>query len=300
MLSIAVPLTAQNNSKEKNKKELTVEELYLKDIEFQILKEKAFSNDRDMKLKALDDLEKQINEGSVNKDNREVEFILEYLSMEGIGRKVLENRRLTNYFPEVRRRACNLLGKIGGEQAKNALIAVLLNDNEPMVKSEAAYALGNIGLNDNNEVVKALLFALNQQDPTRVDNNFAYAIILSLEKIAKKNKSKYVYLFNLLEKKDLEDGLHPNSIGHLEMYKLIKKESIKTVLGKKDALVIELDFEKISTSNKENTDMLTNNLVDEDKNLIFWISDDDKRIPLKAKFTMKPFAVSWELLKYEE
>ncbi|MCD6123315.1 MAG: HEAT repeat domain-containing protein [Spirochaetales bacterium] len=187
MLSIAVPLTAQNNSKEKNKKELTVEELYLKDIEFQILKEKAFSNDRDMKLKALNDLEKQINEGSVNKDNREVEFVLEYLSMEGIGRKVLENRRLTNYFPEVRRRSCNLLGKIGGEQAKNALIAVLLNDNEPMVKSEAAYALGNIGLNDNNEVVKALLFALNQQDPTRVDNNFAYAIILSLEKIAKKN-----------------------------------------------------------------------------------------------------------------
>ena len=50
-----------------------------------------------------------------------------------------------------------------------------------------------------------------------------------IKKIAKKNKSKYVYLFNLLEKKDLEDGLHPNSIGHLEMYKLIKKELKKII-----------------------------------------------------------------------
>jgi len=187
MLVVTVPLTAQNSTEKKNKKQLTVEELYLQNIEFQILKEKAFSGKRDMKLKALDDLEKQIDNGSVNQDNREVEFVLEYLSMEGIGRKVLENHRLVNYFPEVRRRACNLLGKIGGEQAKDALIAVLLNDNEPMVKSEAAYALGTIGLNKDNEVVKALLFALNAQNPRKPDNNFAYAIILSLEKIAKKN-----------------------------------------------------------------------------------------------------------------
>ncbi len=179
---------AQDNSNNNGKKkQLTVEELYLKNIEFQIMKEKAFSGDRDMKLNVLNDLEKQINEGKVGPNDLDVEFILEYLAMEGSTRKVIENKRLVNYFPEVRRRACNLLGKLGGERAKDALLTVLLNDPEPMVKSEAAYALGEIGLNKNGEVVKALLFALNHQDPRKADNNFAYAIILAIEKIAKKN-----------------------------------------------------------------------------------------------------------------
>ena len=122
-------------------------------------------------------------------------------------------------------------------------------------------------------------------------------------KIHQDSRDFFAALYQLRFIPELDSGylwLDANKLIWRAKYKLIKKESIKTVLGKKDALVIELDFEKISASDKENTDMLTNNLVDEDKNLIFWISDDDKRIPLKAKFTMKPFAVSWELLKYEE
>ncbi len=184
-----VILFAQNGNDNQNgkKKQLTVEELYLKNIEFQIMKEKAFSGDREMKLNVLKNLEKEISEGKVGSNDLDVEFILEYLAMEGSTRKVIENKRLVNYFPEVRRRACNLLGKLGGERAKDALITVLLNDPEPMVKSEAAYALGEIGLNKNGEVVKALLFALNNQDPRKADNNFAYAVVLAIEKIAKKN-----------------------------------------------------------------------------------------------------------------
>ena len=46
--------------------------------------------------------------------------------------------------------------------------------------------------------------------------------------------------------------------------------------------------------------MLTNNLVDEGKHLLFWFSDDEKRIPLRAEFNMKPFPVVWELENYEE
>ncbi len=187
LLVIPVAVFSQDKEKNKEKKQLTVEELYLKNIEFQIMKEKAFSGDREMKLNVLDELEKKVNDGSVGPNDLDVEFVLEYLAMEGSTRKVRENKRLVNYFPEVRRRACNLLGKIGGERAKDALLAVLLNDPEPMVKAEAAYALGTIGMNDNDEVVKALLFALNNEDPRRADNNFAYAVILAIEKIAKKN-----------------------------------------------------------------------------------------------------------------
>ena len=86
--------------------------------------------------------------------------MLEYLALEGSGRIVRESHRQVNNFPDVRRRAAELLGKVRTEQSKDALIFVLLNDDEPMVKAQAAYALGELGMNDNNEVVAALAFAV--------------------------------------------------------------------------------------------------------------------------------------------
>jgi hypothetical protein len=176
----AVAMLAAQDSK----RELTVEELYLEKIEMQILREQAFADDRELKMLVLDDLEAMIDAGNTGRD---VELILEYLAMEGIVRTVRESNRLINYFPEVRRRAANLLGRVGGEPAREALITVLIKDIEPMVKAEAAYALGVIGQNGSNEVVQALIFSLEQENPDQPDNNFAYAVCLSLEKIARQN-----------------------------------------------------------------------------------------------------------------
>jgi HEAT repeat protein len=182
----AALLAAALAGAQESKKELTVEELYLRDIEFQILSEKAFSTDPELKLSVLDEIEKTIRDGQV-KDRNKVEFVLEYLAMEGTARRVRENARLINYFPEVRRRAANLLGQLGGEGARNALISVLVIDDEPMVKAEAAYALGVIGMNEGSGTVKAILYTLERENPAQPDNNLGYAICLALEKIAKKN-----------------------------------------------------------------------------------------------------------------
>ena len=180
-LAAAVLLGAQSKERE-----LTVEELYLRDIEFQILSEKAFSDSREIKLDVLDEIEGMIEEGTID-DPDKVEFVLEYLGMEGTARRVRESARLINYYPEVRRRSANLLGRLGGERAKNALVSILLIDDEPMVKAEAAYALGVIGTNDGNEVVRALLFTLENEDPQMPDNNLAYAVCLAVEKIVESN-----------------------------------------------------------------------------------------------------------------
>ncbi len=186
LLALACGMGIATLGAQGTKKELTVEELYLRDIEFQILSEKAFSNDPELKMSVLDEMESMIEEGQV-KDRDKVEFVLEYLAMEGTGRRIRENARVINYFPEVRRRAANLLGRLGGEKAKDALIAVLVIDDEAMVKAESAYALGVIGMNADNEVVRAILFILQQEDPAQPDNNLGYAICLAMEKIAKKN-----------------------------------------------------------------------------------------------------------------
>jgi hypothetical protein len=180
-MAAAVLLGAQSTERE-----LTVEELYLRDIEFQILSEKAFSDSREIKLDVLDEIEVMVEEGTVD-DPDKVEFVLEYLGMEGTARRVRESARLINYYPEVRRRSANLLGRLGGEKAKDALVSILLIDDEPMVKAEAAYALGIIGMNDGNEVVRALLYTLENEDPQMPDNNLAYAVCLAVEKIVEAN-----------------------------------------------------------------------------------------------------------------
>lgn len=170
--------------------EITVEERFLRNIEFQILREQAFSEDREMKLLVLDNISKMVDEGRVSQKDTQYVFMLEYLAMEGISRTVRDGGvglRILNAYPDVRRQACNLLGRIGGETAANALLTVLVQDNEYMVKSEAAYGLGQIGLDRDGEVLQTLVFALDRMDPTKPDNNFAMAVVLAIEKLAAKN-----------------------------------------------------------------------------------------------------------------
>jgi len=183
--SAALVLPAQEK-KPATTKEMTIEELFLKSVEFQVLREKAFSDDYEMKMNALDDLEKKIADGSAGANDAQAGFVLEYLALEGSARLNRENGRVVNYFPEVRRRAAGMLGRLGTEDAKNALVRVLLIDDEPMVKAEAAYALGVTGINQDNEVVQVLAYTYDHEDPTKPDNNFAYAIVLAIEKLSQK------------------------------------------------------------------------------------------------------------------
>jgi HEAT repeat protein len=166
-------------------KELTIEQKFLRTIEMQILKEQAADPSYDSKMLALDALDKKVAGGPLGDVTDDVEFVLEYLALEGTGRIARESHRQVNNFPDVRRRAAELLGKVRTAQSKDALIFVLLNDDEPMVKAQAAYSLGELGMNDNNEVVAALVFAVDRQDNTRVDNNWGYAMVLAFEKLAR-------------------------------------------------------------------------------------------------------------------
>ncbi len=81
-------------------------------------------------------------------------------------------------------------------------------------------------------------------------------------------------------------------------YSITGKEEISTAFGKKDAIKVKMNFHNYLNEEKERSDMLTNNLVNEERSLIFWFSDDEQRLPLKAKFMMKPFAVAWKLNSY--
>ena len=167
--------------------EITVEEFYLQNIEMVIIKEQASTLDRDSKLMALKNIEEMIDEGKVTEGNTEVHYVLDYLAQEGLGREINEGGRMVNNMPIIRKEACTLLGELGGEDAKNTLVDIALKDDETMVLSEAVFALGKIGMNENNQVSQTISSVLLSQNAVGPDDNLAYSALLSLEKIAEAN-----------------------------------------------------------------------------------------------------------------
>ncbi len=164
----------------------TIEELYLsQDIELQIIRGQARSNDRELKFLALQSIRASVQDGSLTEDNPGLFIILEALATEGTARQVRSEGAIINNYPEIRRQSAQLLGEIGGERSQQVLLTILQEDPEPMVLAEAVYALGAIGINDDNETLNNIVFMLRRENAREApDNNLAFASLLALEKIA--------------------------------------------------------------------------------------------------------------------
>ena len=67
-------------------------------------------------------------------------------------------------------------------------MTILVSDNEPTVLAEAAYALGVIGKDAENESVRVLAYVMDKQVAQAPDGNLAYAVCLAMEKIAQANQ----------------------------------------------------------------------------------------------------------------
>lgn len=173
---------------QENGNEQTVEELYLQSqVKVKIIRAEAESVDRDMKLIAIQDIEKMISDGQIGENDREMVGILSGLGTEGISNQVIEQGAVINNFPMVRREAVRLLGEVGGDYARDAIVTVLLTDNEPMVLSEAVVALSKVGPDEQGVAMAVLADSMRSQTALVKDNNFANAFILAVENLANNN-----------------------------------------------------------------------------------------------------------------
>jgi len=194
LLLLCTPLFGQDS--EESERVPTVEELYLRNPTLMAIVEQATAADRQSKLRALDDIQELIDEDGVGANASGVLDMLEYLSAEGVLREVKQSGQTVNYFPIVRRRAVELLGKLAQDssdpdirrRAQEILLTILQRDEEVMVKSEAAYALGLIGEDKDGRVTRILHEVISAQTVVAPDNNFAYAVCLAIEKIAQYNR----------------------------------------------------------------------------------------------------------------
>jgi len=183
LIFIAVTVSGQSNRNiSSSRGELSVEQSYLQEsVELMIIREQSRAESRDMKLVALEYIGDAINRGN---RGQEITAALEYLSLEGIVNQTRENGRLVNNYPDVRTRAATYLGDVGTPQAKDALVKMVLADNEPMVITEAVKSLGKIGLNDNDETVNAISWIITRFDVLNPDNLLALSALDAYEKIA--------------------------------------------------------------------------------------------------------------------
>ena len=177
-------VTAQSRTTNTNQ-EMSVEQSYLQEsVELMIIREQSRAETREMKMIALEYIGDAIDRG-----NRgiEVKAALEYLGLEGVVNQTRENGRLLNNFPDVRTRAATYLGQLGTPEAKDALIKMVLADNEPMVITEAIKSLATIGLNENDETVNAISWIVTRFDVLNPDNLLALSAIEAYEKLAASN-----------------------------------------------------------------------------------------------------------------
>lgn len=177
----------QKKQDQKTDSIMTVEEAYLNSVEGVIIKELATSEGRDNQQVALQYIEDAINSGRKTED---IQYSLNVLASEGINAVMKESGRTTNNYPDIRAQACTLLGKMGTTAAKDTLIAVMYSDNEPSVITAAVKSLGELGYNDNDEVIDMINWITRKFDIILPTSSLALEVLNTYEKLAPNVKNK--------------------------------------------------------------------------------------------------------------
>lgn len=184
---VAISFSAFAQEKKNDESLMTVEEAYLNSIEGVIIKEMVSSEGRDTKLVALQYIQDAIEKGKVSQD---IERALDSLATVGLSTVVYENGRAMNNYPDIRIKACELLGKLGTKEAMKTLVRVMYADNEPSVVTAAVHSVGELGFNDGDEAVDMINWINRKFDIINPTSSLALEILNTYEKLLSKVENK--------------------------------------------------------------------------------------------------------------
>ncbi|RPJ08210.1 MAG: HEAT repeat domain-containing protein [Spirochaetaceae bacterium] len=180
-------LFAQQPATSTETKERSVEELYLTNPSVRLAYEVSKADNRDDKLLALVQIQSLLDEGLKGEDERAIATILGNLASEGTTVIIRDRGRVVNNYPDVRWMACRSLSYVkteeGKKKATDVLIVVLQQDNDYLVKTNAIYSLGIIGLNENNTTSRAIASAVEFQDYSAPNDALAMSAIVAIERL---------------------------------------------------------------------------------------------------------------------
>lgn len=228
----------QNNNKEE---ETSVESEYLNDVDGDIIITLAESDDYDNKLVALQYLQSAIEDGN---ESDAIIQALDKLAGEGLTNQTRKNGRLTNNYPEIRRLACLLMAKVPTEHSKNTLVSIAVADNEPMVIAAAVKSLGEIGINENDEVIEAIAFANRRNQVLNPTSSLALEVLTAYETLADKTENKKTMIDSIAR---ISSDYHYVTPVRQKAFKLLKSISATEDSKKKE--------DKKSNSKSDNTEV---------------------------------------------
>ena len=162
-------------------KSSTVEDEYLQNMQDTIISELASADDLDSKQFALEFIEEALNSG---RKTQQLQDSLVSLAGEGVTTESRVKGRLKNNYPQVRIKACELLAQIPDEHSKNTLVTIATSDKEPSVSATAIRSLGEIGINENDEVVNAVEFIERSYRARSPSSSLAFEVLVAYEKLA--------------------------------------------------------------------------------------------------------------------
>jgi len=112
--------------------------------------------------------------------------------------------------------------------------------------------------------------------------------------------SALYYIRSLNLKEDINFSIDVAGKIVLVSCQYIKSESLRTNIGTFQTNKVELTFKWYDNVRKMRSDILTNNLWQQENKLNFWFTNDKNQIPVKAQYVMKPFNVNWNIKGYKE
>ena len=165
-----------------------------------------------IRKKTLKDIEDAVEQGNTSD---EVYAALEYMSMEGLKNKSMERGKIINDYPEIRGMVAGQLGKLATAKATDILIQLCNAErkDEYYVMQKIIIALGDIGINENDNTIKNIIWNVRGYNPRRPDtfiDRVIYSAIDAVDKIEKKNDG----IKNQKEFDDVQEFLKRVSEGH--------------------------------------------------------------------------------------
>ena len=164
-----------------------------------------------IRKKTLESINTAVEQGNTSDEIYEA---LEYMSVEGIKNKTMERGQLLNNYPDIRQLVAAQLGRMGTAKATEILIQMCNAEKLDLyVLRDTIKALGDIGINENDTTIRAIIWNVRNFSPSRPDSatdRVIYSAVDAVDKIDKKNDG----IKNQKDLSDVQEFLKRVSDGH--------------------------------------------------------------------------------------
>ncbi len=179
-IAITVSLLLINPVFSQSREQSSVESVYLETNEDMIISEMAASENYEAKLLTLQYIREALDSG---RSSPAIETALHSLAGEGVLTEIRTANHLSNNYTEVRRQAALMLADIPTTETKDVLLDLVREENEPMVLSAAIYSLGEIGINESDDVINAIAIVHRRFAILNPTDSLANAVLDAFEKL---------------------------------------------------------------------------------------------------------------------